>query len=89
LGSWSPAAPDAAQDLTTAKTVTKISVVSNMAGGKKSVARRSTGLDYSSVLLRMTLCSPPSPIYRPIEARLMVAAVYHEANRRLGAGQPN
>jgi hypothetical protein len=36
------------QDLTTAKTVAKISVVSNTAGGKKSVARRSTGLDYSS-----------------------------------------
>jgi hypothetical protein len=37
-----------AQDLTTAKTVAKISVVSNTAGGKDSVARRSTGLDYSS-----------------------------------------
>ena len=37
-----------AQDLTTAKTVAKITVVSNTAGGKKSVARRSTGLDYSS-----------------------------------------
>jgi hypothetical protein len=36
------------QDLTTAKTVAKVSVVSNTAGGKKSVARRSTGLDYSS-----------------------------------------
>jgi hypothetical protein len=36
------------QDLATAKTVAKISVVSNTAGGKKSVARRSTGLDYSS-----------------------------------------
>ena len=36
------------QDLTTAKTVAKISMVSNTAGGKKSVARRSTGLDYSS-----------------------------------------
>ena len=36
------------QDLTTAKTVAKISVVSNTAGGKKSLARRSTGLDYSS-----------------------------------------
>ncbi len=35
-----------AQDLTTAKTVAKISVVSNTAGGKKSVARRSTGLDF-------------------------------------------
>jgi hypothetical protein len=33
--------------LTTAKTVAKISVASNTAGGKKSVARRSTGLDYS------------------------------------------
>jgi hypothetical protein len=32
------------QDLATAKTVAKISVVSNTAGGKKSVARRSTGL---------------------------------------------
>jgi hypothetical protein len=49
LDSWSPAAPDAAQDLTTAKTVAKISVASNTAGGKKSVARRSTGLDYSSI----------------------------------------
>jgi hypothetical protein len=38
------------QDLTTAKTVAKISVVSNTAGGKKSVARRSTGLDYSSLV---------------------------------------
>jgi hypothetical protein len=38
-----------AQDLTTAKTVAKISVVGNTTGGKKSVARRSTGLDYSSV----------------------------------------
>jgi hypothetical protein len=37
------------QDLATAKTVAKISVVSNTAGGKKSVARRSTGLDYSSL----------------------------------------
>ena len=36
------------QDLTMAKTVAKISVVSNTAGGKKSVAGRSTGLDYSS-----------------------------------------
>jgi hypothetical protein len=36
------------QDLSTAKTVAKISVVSNTAGGNKSVARRSTGLDYSS-----------------------------------------
>jgi hypothetical protein len=36
--------------LATAKTVAKISVVSNTAGGKKSVARRSTGLDYSSAL---------------------------------------
>jgi hypothetical protein len=36
------------QDLTTAKTVAKFSVVSNTAGGKKSVARRSTGLDNSS-----------------------------------------
>jgi len=34
--------------LTPAKTVAKISVVSNTAGGQKSVARRSTGLDYSS-----------------------------------------
>jgi hypothetical protein len=36
------------QDMATAKTVAKVSVVSNTAGGKKSVARRSTGLDYSS-----------------------------------------
>ena len=36
------------QDLAAAKTVAKIRVVSNTAGGKKSVARRSTGLDYSS-----------------------------------------
>jgi hypothetical protein len=35
------------QGLTTAKTVAKVSVVSDTAG-KKSVARRSTGLDYSS-----------------------------------------
>ena len=35
------------EDLTTAKTVAKISVASNTAGGKKSVARRYTGLDYS------------------------------------------
>jgi hypothetical protein len=49
VGLLEPAAPDAAQDLTTAKTVAKISVVSNTAGGKKSVARRSTGLDYSSL----------------------------------------
>ena len=34
--------------LTTAKTVAKINVVSSTAGGKKSAARRSTGLDYSS-----------------------------------------
>ena len=40
------------QDLTTAKTVAKISVVSNTAGGKKSVARRSTGLDYASAFRR-------------------------------------
>jgi len=40
------------QDLATAKTVAKISVVSNTAGGKKSVARRSTGLDYSSKQFR-------------------------------------
>jgi hypothetical protein len=32
-----------------AKTVAKVSVVTDTAGGKKSVARRSTGLDYSSV----------------------------------------
>jgi hypothetical protein len=38
------------QDLTTAKTVAKTSAVSNTAGGKKSLARRSTGLDYSSYL---------------------------------------
>jgi hypothetical protein len=31
-----------------AKTVAKISVISNTAGGKKSLARRSTGLDDSS-----------------------------------------
>src|SRR5215470_6382710 len=37
-----------AQDLTTATTVAKISVVSNTAGGKKSAARRSAGVDYSS-----------------------------------------
>jgi hypothetical protein len=35
-----------AQDLTTAKTVAKISAVGSTAGGKKNVARRSTGLDY-------------------------------------------
>jgi hypothetical protein len=44
----SAAAPDVAPDLTTAKTVAKISVVSHAAGGKKSGAHRSTGLDYCS-----------------------------------------
>jgi hypothetical protein len=38
-----------AQDLATDTTVAKISVVGNTTGGKKSVARRSTGLDYSSI----------------------------------------
>jgi hypothetical protein len=32
-----------------AKTTAKVSLVSDTAGGKKSVARRSTGLDYSSM----------------------------------------
>jgi hypothetical protein len=32
-----------------AKTAAKVSLVSDTAGGKKSVARRSTGLDYSSM----------------------------------------
>jgi hypothetical protein len=36
------------QGLTTAKTVAKVSVVNDTGGGKKSVARRPTGLDYSS-----------------------------------------
>jgi hypothetical protein len=35
-----------AQDSTTAKTVAKISTVSNTTGGKKSVARRSTGRNH-------------------------------------------
>src|SRR5438067_9996019 len=35
LDSWSPAAPDAGQDLTTAKTVAQVSVVSNAAGGEE------------------------------------------------------
>jgi hypothetical protein len=34
--------------LTIAKTLTQVSVVTDTSGGKKSVARRSTGLDYSS-----------------------------------------
>ncbi len=38
-------------DLTTAMTVATISVTGGTAGGKKSVARRSTGLDYSSIEL--------------------------------------
>jgi hypothetical protein len=51
------------QDLTTATTLAKISVVSNTAGGKKSAARRSTGLDYSSgfIVARVT---PPLMIFR-------------------------
>jgi hypothetical protein len=35
------------QDLTTAKTLAKISLVSNTPGGKKSAARRSAGLGNS------------------------------------------
>jgi hypothetical protein len=52
------------QGLTTAKTVAKISVVSNTAGEKKSVPRRSTDLDYSSSaaepgqLTRITFVKP-------------------------------
>jgi hypothetical protein len=46
------------QDLTTAKTLAKISVVSNTAGGKKSVARRSTGLDYSSGFIAARVTPP-------------------------------
>jgi hypothetical protein len=37
--------------LTIAKTLVKVSVVTDTAGGKKSVARRSTGLDYSSLAM--------------------------------------
>jgi hypothetical protein len=48
-----------AQDSTTAKTVAKISTVSNTTGGKKSVARRSTGRDHSSL---------PVPVQLPREA---------------------
>src|SRR5882757_113395 len=40
LDSWSPPPRMRPQYLTTAKTVAKISTVSNRAGGKKSVARR-------------------------------------------------
>jgi hypothetical protein len=47
------------QDMTTAKTVAKISVVSNTAGGKKSLARRSTGLDYSSSGVAVAYCGRP------------------------------
>jgi hypothetical protein len=36
------------QELTASKTLARITVVSNMQGGKKSGARRSKGLDYSS-----------------------------------------
>jgi hypothetical protein len=46
------------QDLTTAKTLAKISVVSDTAGGKKSVARRSAGLDYSSGFIAARVAPP-------------------------------
>src|SRR5260221_14668466 len=53
LDSWSPAPPDTGlgRGLTTAKTVAKVSVVSDTAGGRsgeQSGARRSTRLDCSS-----------------------------------------
>ena len=46
------------QDLTRAETLAKISVVSNTAGGKKSVAPRSTGLDYSSGFIAVRVTPP-------------------------------
>jgi hypothetical protein len=46
------------QDLTGAETLAKISVVSNTAGGKKSVAPRSTGLDYSSGFIAARVTPP-------------------------------
>jgi hypothetical protein len=57
------------QDLATAKTVAKISVVGNTVGGKKSVARRSTGLDYSSFAT-----GPARRLYRWRVNRLLAAS---------------
>ena len=48
------------KSLTMAKTVAKVSVVSDTAGGRKSVARRSTGLDYSSLPDALARCYAPS-----------------------------
>jgi hypothetical protein len=51
-----------AQNSTTAKTVAKISTVSNTTGGKKSVARRSTGRNHSSLPVPVQL-SPEAIAY--------------------------
>jgi hypothetical protein len=48
LDSWSPAAPDAAPGALPRPRRWTVSVIGDTAGEKKSVARRSTGLDYSS-----------------------------------------